>query len=217
MSTTMWISRARPPARLTSPTPLTVWIDPRDLLVAELGQRAQAHRVRRHDQRHDRIGVRIDFGDDRRQQLGRHAPDGAGHLLADVVRGVVEVALEDEADGDLAAALGDARLDLVDPRDAADRLLHRLDHRRRHLVRAGAGQEQDHADGGRVGFGIEVDAEAAERERPEHDQRHDQHRREHRAADAEIRQHAGAPARRTARPTPDGRSISCRRSRPGRR
>ena len=26
MSTTMWISRARPPARLTSPTPLTVWI-----------------------------------------------------------------------------------------------------------------------------------------------------------------------------------------------
>ena len=26
MSTTMWISRLRPPARLTSPTPLTVWI-----------------------------------------------------------------------------------------------------------------------------------------------------------------------------------------------
>ena len=26
MSTTMWISRARPPARLTSPTPLTVWM-----------------------------------------------------------------------------------------------------------------------------------------------------------------------------------------------
>ena len=50
---------------------------PRDLLVGQLGQRPQAHGLRRHDQRHDRIGIRIDLGDDRRQQLRRHVPDGA--------------------------------------------------------------------------------------------------------------------------------------------
>ena len=74
--------------------------DARDLLVGELGQRPQAHRVGRDDQRHHRVGVGVDLGDDRRQQLRRRALDRAGHLLADVVGGVVEVALEHEADGD---------------------------------------------------------------------------------------------------------------------
>ncbi len=161
----------------------------RDLLVGQLGERAQAHRVGRHDERHHRIGVRIDLGDDRREQLRRHVPDGAGHLLAHVVGRVVEVALEDEADRDLAPAFRDARLNLVDPGDAADGLLHRLDDRRGHLVRARAGQRQRDADGRRVGFREQVDAETAERERPEHHERHHQHRGEHRAADAELRQH----------------------------
>ena len=164
--------------------------DARDLLVGDLGERAQAHRVRRDDQRHHRVGVRIDLGDDRRQQLRRHAADGARHLLAHVVGGVVEVPLEDEADGDLAAAFGNARLDLVDPGHAADRLFHRLDDRRRHLVGARAGQEQRDAHRRRVRLREEVDAEAAEGERAQHDERHDQHRREHRTADAEFREHA---------------------------
>ena len=50
------------------------------------------------------------------------------------------------------AALGDARLNLVDAGDAADRLFHRLDDRRRHLVRAGARQRQRHVDRRRVGL-----------------------------------------------------------------
>ena len=38
----------------------------------------------RDHQRHHRIGVGIDLGDDRRQQFGRHALDRAGDLLAHV-------------------------------------------------------------------------------------------------------------------------------------
>ena len=48
-----------------------------DLLVGQLGERAQAHRVGGHDERHHRIRVRIDLGDDRREQRRRHAADGA--------------------------------------------------------------------------------------------------------------------------------------------
>ena len=102
---------------------------PRDLLVRKLRQRPQAHRVGRDHDRHDWRGVRVDLRDDRRQQLRRHALDRAGHLLADVVDGVVEIALEDEPDGDVAFAFADPRGNLVDAGDAADRLLHRLDHR----------------------------------------------------------------------------------------
>ena len=189
MSTTMWISRARPPAKLTCPTPLTVWIDARDLLVGQLGQRAQAHRLRRHDERHHRVGVRVDLGDDGRQQLRRHVPHRAGDLLADVVGGVVEVALEDEPHRDLAAPFGDPRLNLVDARDAADRLLHRLDDRGGDLVGARAGQRERHADGRGVGLREQIHAERAEREDAEHDERHHEHRREDGTADAEFRQH----------------------------
>ena len=49
------------------------------------------------------------------------------------------------------------------------------------------GSEQRDAHGGGVGLGEEIDAEAAEREHPEDHERHDQHRREDRAADAEFR------------------------------
>ena len=158
-----------------------------DLLVGQLGERAQAHRVGGHDERHHRIRVRIDLGDDRREQRRRHAADGAGDLLADVVGRVVEVALEDEPDRDLAPAFRDPRLDFVDPGDAADGLFHRLDDRRRHLVRARARHGQGDADRRGIGFREQVHAESLERHRPEHHERHHEHRRKHRTADAELR------------------------------
>ena len=45
-----------------------------------------------------------------------------------------------------------------------------------------------------IGLGKQVDAEIAEREDAEHDERHHEHRREDRPADAEFRQHALAPS-----------------------
>ncbi len=162
---------------------------PRDLLVGDLGQRSQAHVLRRHDHRHHRIRIGIDFGDDRRQQLWRHVLHRARHFFAHVVGRVVDVAVEHEADGDGRRALGHARRQFVDAGDAAERLFHRLDHRRRHLVGAGAGQRQLHVHGGGVGLREQVHAEAAEREDAQHHERHHQHRGEHRTTDAEFREH----------------------------
>ena len=190
MSTTMWISRARLPAIVTWPTPLTVWI------AREICLSAISVSVRRLIVSEDTISditgsasgstLVITGGSSSR----RHALDRAGDLLAHVVDGVVEVALEHEADGDVGLALADARRDLVDAGDAADRLLHRLDDRRRHLVGARAGQRQRDVDRRRIGAREEIDAEVAEREDAEHHQRHHQHRGEHGTADAEFRQHA---------------------------
>src|SRR5262249_28587988 len=80
----------------------------RDLLVGDFSQRPQTEAVGRDHDRHDRIGVRIDLGNDRRQQLGRHHLDRAGHFFTHVVDGLIEVPLEHEADGDVAAAFADA-------------------------------------------------------------------------------------------------------------
>ena len=157
------------------------------LLVGELRERPEAHRVRRQHDRHDRIRVGIHLLDDRRQHLRRQVAHRPGNLLTDVVGGVVDVALEHEAEGDGGAAFADAlRQHLVDAGDAAQRLLERLDHGRRHL--GGAGPRQLHADGDRRGIGLreEVDAEVAEGEDAQHHQRHDEHGGEDGPADAQL-------------------------------
>ena len=158
-----------------------------DLLVGDLGQRPQAHRLGRHDDGHHRIGVGIDLLDDGRQHLRRHAFQAAGDFFTDVVRGVVDVALEHELDGDLRAAFVDPlRRHLVDAGDAAERLLHRFDDGAGHLVGAGAGKLQRDGDGRRIGLWKQVHAQVAEREDAEDHERHDQHRGEDRTPDAEF-------------------------------
>ena len=186
-----------------------------DLLVGQLGQRSQAHRLGRDDERHDRIGVGIDLRDDGRKQRRRNGPEGAGHFFANVVDRLVQIALEDEAHDDARLALGDARLNLVDARHAADRLFHRLDDRRRHLVGAGARQRQGDADRRRIGPREQVHAQPLERERAEHHERHHQHRRRDGPADAEFRQHENLPnwSRRRARRRSTSRRQTRRRAR----
>ena len=49
------------------------------------------------------------------------------------------------------------------------------------------GSDSDDVDRRRIGFGEEIDAEAAERERSEHHQRHHEHRRRYRPSYAEFR------------------------------
>jgi hypothetical protein len=121
------------------------------------------------------------------QHLGRHIPHRAGHFLADVVRSVVEIALEDEAHSDVGRAAGaDVGGQLVDAGDAAERVLHRHHHRGRHLVRRGAGQLQPDVHRGRIGLREEVDAQIPEREDAQHDQRGHQHRCEHRPPHAQF-------------------------------
>ncbi len=160
---------------------------PLHLLVGDLGERPEAHRIGRQHDRHHGIRIGIDLGDDRRQDLRRHVRHRGRHLLADVVRRVVDVALEDELDRDLRLAfLNPHRRHLVDAGNAAERLLHRLDDGGRHLVRARAGQQQRDVHRRRIGARKEVDAEGGERKDPEHHERHDEHRGEHRTTDAEF-------------------------------
>ena len=73
---------------------------PLDLLVGNLGQRSQADAFAGEHHAHDRIGVRILLLNDRRQHFRRHVPHRAGDLLADRVRGVFEVAVEEKSDVD---------------------------------------------------------------------------------------------------------------------
>ena len=113
-----WISRARPPASDTSPTPSTDLERALDLLVGDLGERAQAHRPSTASTRvMTGIGVGVDLLDDRRLDLRRQVALRARDLLAHVLGGAVDVALEHELHRDLRRALGDAlRDELVDRR-----------------------------------------------------------------------------------------------------
>ena len=78
------------------------------------------------------------------------------------------------------------RLHLVDAGDAAERLLGRLDDGAVQFLGARAGQVEVDDDGRGIRLRQQIDAEIAEREDARHDEQHDQHRREDRAADAEI-------------------------------
>ena len=190
MSTTMCTSRARPPAIVTWPTPPTVWITRDDLLVGDLGQRPQAHRVGRDDQRHHRVGIGIDLGDHRRQQLRRHdlhrarRPSRARRSTASLrsrssTKRTVIVAVPSLMRAEI-SSMPETPLIASSIGSTTDG---------RHLVGAGAGQRELDVDRRRVGLREEIDAEIAEREDAEHHERHHQHRGEHGTANAEFRQH----------------------------
>ena len=158
-----------------------------DVLVRNLGERPQAHRIRGCDDRHDRIRVRIDLLDHRWQDLRRHVLESAGHFLADVAGRVVDVALEHELDRDLRAAFVDPlRRHFVDAGDAAERFLHRLDDGAGHFIGARARQLQRHRHRGGIGLREQIDAEIAEREDAQDDEAHDEHRGEDRTANAQL-------------------------------
>ena len=62
MSTTMWISRARPPPRLHLADAVDRFDDARLICLSAISVSVRRLIVvRRHDQRHDRIGVGIDL------------------------------------------------------------------------------------------------------------------------------------------------------------
>jgi hypothetical protein len=80
----------------------------------------------------------------------------------------------------------DVRRHLVDTGDAAEGVFHRHDDGRGHLVGRRARQPQRHVDLGGIGLREEIHAKVAEREQAKDDERHHEHRREHRPADAEL-------------------------------
>ena len=166
---------------------------PLHLFVRNLGQRPEAHRRRGQHDGHHRVGVGIDLLDHRRQQLRRDVLQRARDLFTHVVRRVVDVALEHELHRDLTLALADPhRRHLVDARDAAQRLLERLDDGAGHLVGARAGKLDGDVHRRGIGARKQIDAEIAEREDAEDHEGHDEHRGKDRAANAQFREHRGS-------------------------
>jgi hypothetical protein len=156
-----------------------------DLLVGDLGQRAQGQRSRQREA-DDGIRVRVHLGNDRRLDFRRQILDRLRHLLAHVLRRVVDVPLEDELERDPAVPLADHRRHLVDAGNAAQRLFGRLDDGAVQFLGAGAGQVEVDHDGRRVRLRQQIDAEIAEREHTRDHEQHHQHGGEDRASYAEV-------------------------------
>ena len=90
----------------------------------ELGSR---QRPGRRGQLHDRQVVRIEPREDRLLHLGRQVVPDLRDAVADVLRRLLQVLLEDELDRDHAEAVERVRLDLLDAADRRDLLLDRID------------------------------------------------------------------------------------------
>jgi hypothetical protein len=99
----------------------------RDDVLGEARDLRVALVIRRERQLHDRRRGRIDAPQDRLAHLHRQLVAHRGDRVADLVGGLHHVLLEVEDDDDLRAALGSGRADLVDLRDALQRLLDAVD------------------------------------------------------------------------------------------
>ena len=162
-----------------------------DEAVGEIGDLEGRVAIGREGEVEDRLGVGLDLRDHRLVDLvgqqGAHPADPVAH----VVGGGIGVAVEPEADRDLALLLPADRAHVVDALDAGQRLLQNLgdlaldDVGRRALE---GGIDRDH---GLVDLGVLAHREAAVGDQADQgdDQRH--HGREHRPPDREIGQDQG--------------------------
>ncbi len=135
--------------------------------------------------------------------LWRRVADRAGDLLADVVGGVVEVALEDEPDGDVGRAPRVIGAPCISSMPAMPLSASSIGSMTDVAISSGLapGSRSEHVHGRGVGLREQIDAEIAERKDAEHHERHHQHRGEDRTADAEFGQHGPLSVRSADRRT----------------
>ena len=188
----------------------------------ELGHLAQVPAARERDAHH-RNRVHVELVDHRRVRTDGQLRQDGRHLVAHVLRRGVARLLEHELHDDGRQALLGNAAELVDAVDRVDRLLEDLRDAGLHLLDARALQRGGDRDDREVDVRKEVEPEATVGEEAEHDQRHDQHGREHRAADEDVGEaHAGlvrrrARRRRAPRPACRRRAWRARSSPPARR
>jgi hypothetical protein len=94
--------------------------------------------------------------------------------IADFLRGDIGVLFEPERDDDLRDAFSGIRTELVDAADRVDRFLDLVGDLALHLLGRRARQTRGHGDGWKVHLRQSIDAELAEREHADDDQREDQ-------------------------------------------
>jgi len=156
-----------------------------DDLVGELGQLTQGP-VAGERHREHRRGVVVELRHHGRPRVARQVAQGRRHLVAHVLRGHVDVAVEVEGHDDDGRPGSRDRAQLLDPRHRVDGFLQLLGQLRLHLFRGCPGQLGADGDGGQVDGGEAVDAEARVAHRAHHAQREDDHRREHGPPDTDF-------------------------------
>ena len=135
----------------------------------------------------ERLGVRLLLGDHRLSMSARQPSADPGHLVPHVLRGVLDVAVEGELEGDVADLLGAGAGQGAEPGDRAQLLLEHVGHRRFHHLGIGAGQHGRDRDDRRVDVREFPNREAGIPDDAEEHQPDAQHAGEHRPPDGHIR------------------------------
>ena len=142
----------------------------RDRALGVFVDRRHRQRGRAEHEEEHRLIARVDLLVRRRRrhlrrQLARRLGDHRLHVL----RGRVDVPAEVELQHDVRAALRAGRIDRVQPGDGGELLFERQRDRRRHGLRARAGEAGAHLDGGEVHRRQIADRQQPVRHRAEHD------------------------------------------------
>ena len=133
-----------------------------DLLIGDLGGFAQIGAAGDQQGKHG-VGVRIVFGDRRRQNRRRQQANGRCHFFADVLRGAFGIAFENEFAGQGGDALVRLRRKFVETADRAHRLFEGKDDLTAHLFRGRARKIDRHRDRGRISLGEKIHAQVPKR------------------------------------------------------
>ncbi len=158
---------------------------PPHLFVGDFRQLPAAHWPA-HQQGEDRVGLRVELGDDRRQRVTRQAVDGAGDFLANILRRAINVTFQHKRAGDVGKALERVHIDFVDSADRGNGVFERQYDAGHDLFGSRSWQSHFDVDGGRISLGKKVDGESAVGKRAQRYQKSDQHHREYGILDASF-------------------------------
>ncbi|MCG3161880.1 MAG: hypothetical protein JMDDDDMK_03095 [Acidobacteria bacterium] len=158
-----------------------------DHLVGQFRQFAD-RTVRREGNRQDSLSFVVVFLNDWRVGVGREKPRHALHAVANVLRRVVNVAVETERGHHERPALARNRAELLDAFNGVDGFFQHLRQRGLSLFGRGAGQIGAHRHRRNVHRREAVNAELEIAGRPDDDQRQNNHRREDRTFDTNFRE-----------------------------
>ena len=154
-------------------------------LVGVFGHLAQAA-IRRDRDRHDRRSVRIELFNRRLLDVVRQIGQRAVDLVANVLRGSVQIALQLECHEDEGNPFGRSRTQFINAADGVDGLFDLVGDLGLDLLRRGARQPGGDGDGRKFDSREALDRQPVVREDAQHHQRHDEHRGEDRTTDTNF-------------------------------
>src|SRR5262249_27387297 len=153
--------------------------------IGNFGQFAASERAA-DEQSEDGIGLRVLLGDDGGQSVAREAADGGGNFFANVLSSAFDVPLENESASDIGVAFAGINGNFVDAADGRDGVCKRKNGAGDDFFGSGAGEIDVDIDGRWIGFGEEIDGEAAVRKDAEGHEKSDEHHGEDRILDADF-------------------------------